>query len=297
MVRVVCILGDIREHYRRGSLSKRYRQTIETDLLQWVNELPQALALHDRTSRALKPYNVKLRQLHVPFFIAIVLLSHSDAPGQQFSLASLLAASFVTGIFEEYVSWGDIRFLAPSSIFYLLVASFVQVSSHQYSLGQDIEAEIANVRMSLRELAKSYRLAHGAERIFENLLRKSAAWGTASQTFSAALSPTQKALFMHFGPDLCAYWSLAFPNEVERSSSLNQSSTGERRIEPQTTVAQRARAGSVNDLTATISGQNAQAGLGLGQESLPFVQPTHNMGDFIFEGIDSWWAEWIEPNL
>lgn len=291
-VRIVSILGDITEHYRCGSLSERYRLNIELDLVRWINELPQALSLHDRTSRVLKPYDTKLRQLHVPFFVALIIFYRSDTPGQQFSLASLLAASFVSGIFEEYVSWGDIMFLAPASIFYLLVSSLIQVSSYQYpELGQNIEAEIANVRVSLKELRKRFPTAYGAERIFEDLLRKSRGRGAASQSFVATLSPTQGELFAHFGPDLCASWSLAFPNAFERTSSLDQFPTGE-----QPSALHPARAVFTNNLAGINSDPNAESSLSLAQEPFPLMHPADNIGEFTFGGFDFWWPDWTETN-
>ena len=219
-IRITSILGDITEHYRCGSLSELHRLNIESQLLRWVTELPRAVSLYEEVSKCVRPYDLKIRQLHVPFFVALIIFYRSDTPGQQFSLTSLLAASFVSGIFEEYIAWGDIMFLAPASIFYLLVASLIQVSSYRYaSLASKAESEISTVRVSLSELGRRFPTAHGAERIFENLLRKSRGKGATSQSFSMAISSVQRELFAPFGPELCASWSL-MPTEVDGTRNL-----------------------------------------------------------------------------
>ncbi len=284
-MRITTILGNITEHYRCGSLSELHRLNIESELLRWVTELPDAVSLYDKATRSVRPYDLKIRQLHVPFFVALIIFHRSDTPGQQFSLTSLLAASFVSGIFEEYIAWGDIMFLAPASIFYLLVASLIQVSSYRYpNLSSSADSEISTVRVSLKELGKRFPTAHGAERIFENLLHKARGKGTTSQSFSMTMSSEQRALLAPLGPELCASWLLMGPDVdgtdrrfiPERNSVLGEGGT-------QTSQNLQPEVGS--GFIGVDSGFNGNA--------LPSIQP-EGLGDFALGGFDFWWPDWTE---
>lgn len=301
-MRIISILGDITEHYRCGSLSERHRLNIELALLEWINGLPPALHLYDRKSLSLSPYEFKSRQLHVPYFVALIILYRSDTSSQNFSLASLLAASFVSGIFEEYIAWGDILFLAPASIFYLLVAGLIQISSHRYLiLAQNVDNEVRTVRLSLNELGKRFPTAHGAQRIFENLLRRSHCMGTTSKSFAMTLSPTQKELFAGFGPDLCALWPVVFGDSVDVTdiTSIKQFTPAGRDqdldhinsilntgVEPGLPSS-----GAVIDLN-----HSTHAGAGQAGNSSLMPEPTESTLDFTFGGLNSWWPDWTDSN-
>lgn len=297
-VRITSILGDITEHYRCGSFSERHRLSVELELLRWINELPPVFSLYDKSSGGLSPYDFRSRQLYVPFFVALIIFYRSDTPGQQFSLTSLLASSFVSGIFEEYISWGDILFLAPASIFYLLVASLIQVSSYRhYHLSQNKEKEISTVRMSLKELRRRFPTAYGAERIFENLLGRSDSRGPTSQKFSRALSPVQKQLFAPFGPDLCASWHLL-------SNGMGGSET---RYDPPAMTEgllheRHAALYNVIGSSNTADGVEFDPRLGsqvdasIAASTFPLVQPLDNLASYTLGGFDFWWPEWTELN-
>jgi hypothetical protein len=298
-VRITSILGDITEHYRCGSLSELHRLNIETALLRWIDELPPALCLHDKTSRVLNPYEFKSRQLHGPYFVALTIFYRSESPGQHFSLMSLLAASFISGIFEEYIAWGDIMFLAPASIFYLLVASLIQISSHRYiNLAQNAETEISTVRVSLKQLRKRFPTAYGAERIFENLLRKSRSREPPSQIFSMTLSPIQKELLAPFGFDLCPSWSLVFNNSFTGTETLDvseQFSTVSRNHHPQNSTL-RASTRSDFPVAGVDSTQDTYIGSDDAANGLQMLQPAEDLGDSSFGGLDLWWPDWTESN-
>jgi hypothetical protein len=214
---------------------------------------------------------------------------------------SLLAASFISGIFEEYIAWGDIMFLAPASIFYLLVASLIQISSHRYTnLAQNAESEISTVRVSLKQLGKRFPTAHGAERIFENLLRKSRSRETARESFSMTLSPIQKELLAPFGSDLCASWPLVFGESfggTERVDELEQYPTASQSPHrPHSTLQAGSRAAFPTDAPAVDSRQSTYIGSGDAANSLQLLQPAEGLGDYSFGGLDFWWPDWTEPN-
>ena len=303
-MRIISILGDITEHYRRGSLSEMTRLNIETALLQWINELPPALHLHDRPSRALTPYEFKSRQLHVPYFVTLIIFYRSETPGQHLSLASLVAASFVSAIFEEYVAWGDIMFLPAPFIFYLLVAALIQISSYHYvNLSANADSEIRTIRDSLKELKKRFPTAYGAERIFENLLQKSSSTTSPVQGFSMTLSPTQRELLAPFGPGLCHLWSTVFAEQdegTEAVSTFGQVSTArrDRRQHPQNNVLETGRVLGLTGGAGLIDfTQNAQAELGQGINHMHVPRPDESLGEAAFGGLDTWWPDWTDLNF
>ncbi|RFU74114.1 fungal specific transcription factor domain-containing [Trichoderma arundinaceum] len=256
-VRINSILADIVCHYRRGSLSERNRMDIETALLQWISDLPPSLHLFERNSRNLNPYNFKTRQLYVPYFVAIIIINRSNSPAQQFSLASLMAASLVTRIFEEYMDWADIMFLAPTSIFYLLVAGLIQISSHRYpDMAQRADPEVRTVRNALNELKKRFPTAQGAERIYENILSFSGSIGT-----------------------------------LDEPSMLEEFLTDRRNV---MTIPRVAAASSDNDGTSSQALNNR---LGQRRSSIQLSQPAIGEGEFSFGSLESWWPDWLDPNF
>ncbi|KIW13345.1 hypothetical protein PV08_08533 [Exophiala spinifera] len=306
-VRIVSILGDITEHHRRGSMTEMNRLNIETALLQWINELPPALRLYDKTSRALNPYDFKARQLHIPYFVALVIFYRSESPGhmQPFSLGSLLSASFISGIFDEFLAWGDVMFLAPAYIFYLLVAGLTQISSHRDStLSKNAEQEIHTVRTALDILKKRFPTALGAERIFENLLKKSRSLSPRPmrpQTVYKGLSPVQKELLSPFGPALCASWPIVFGKHVDGAPfdklALPLSMAERRQQESRDAETQNCTEGQAlvnGDVFVDFVENTNELGTVLG--GMPISQLDDGLGNLTFGGLDFWLPDWMGPN-
>ncbi|KAL7904081.1 fungal-specific transcription factor domain-containing protein [Trichoderma velutinum] len=295
------ILGDMVCHHRRGSLSERHRMDIEQSLLQWLQGMPASLRLFDHTSQTLSPYNLKLRQLYVPFFVALMIFYRPESRGSQFSLASLLAASCITRIYEEFIDWGDITFLAPTFIFYILVAGLTQLSAHRYlDLTQRAKADIQTVRVALTELKKRFPTAHGAERIFENILRKSQELQSPSITKSSlprALSDAQQELFSHFGPELCPLWSLDLGNPTDHRSTLFGDSSWNRKndavqepqqlhLQTQTPVASVEM--SMTDNRELLNGRAPEDSV------IQPIQVVDPAADFDLSSLDYLWPEWLD---
>ena len=163
-VKITSILGDLTEQCLRGNLTDRRRIELEDGLMEYMHNLPTAFHLYDRETETLMPYTFRSRQLHVPYFVALIILFRQGPPEKCPSTISILAASFISGIFEEYLDWGDISFVSPPSIFYLLVASLVQVSSHRFpALSSSTERETRITDQAIRS-SKSVSPPHSARR-------------------------------------------------------------------------------------------------------------------------------------
>lgn len=141
----------------------------------------------------------------MPFFVSLIILSRQKTPEKCPPAISLVAASFISGIFEEYLDWGDIAFVSPPSIFYLLVASLVQKSSHRFpAFSASTHRENRITSTALQELKKRYHTAVGAERIIESMNKVPTQ--TAVDPGVLAINAQQQEILTHFGPELCIEW-------------------------------------------------------------------------------------------
>lgn len=215
-VRITSILGELTEHYCRGTLSDRKRVEIEEDLLRWLKEMPASLELFDRDSKTLKEYNFKSRQLHVPYFVALIMLFRQDKTSQPPSAISSLAASFISGIFEEYLTHEDVSHLSPTAVFYLMVAALLQLSYHRFPpLDQARSEELQIITLSLNELKRRFPTAMGTERVVNQAMKHTTAIPVSAQPIRMAIPPEQRELVSSFGPELCRHWSVIFNSQNE----------------------------------------------------------------------------------
>lgn len=223
-VHITSLLGDLTEHYRRGTLSERKKVDFENSLRQWIKELPAPLQLYNPETGKLREYNIKSRQLNVLYFVALIILFRQEKTNQPPSPVSLLAGSFVSGIFEEYLTWEDISHLSVTSIFYLMVTALLQISYHRFpALATARAEEIEIITLSLNELKKRFPTALGAERVVNQVMKHAATTTTTlPETTSMprmVLTPEQRDFFSAFGPELCRKWSLVFDQPSEREFS------------------------------------------------------------------------------
>lgn len=222
-VRITSILGDLTELCRRGTLSDNKRMHIEDSLLRWVNEVPASFKLHHPLTGEPYSYKSKALQLHLPYFAALIILFRQKNSDQAPSTASLLAASFISGIFEEFLTWEDITFLAPTCIFYLMIAALVQLSSHRFeSLAESEAVEIEIIKLSLTELKKRFPSAVGAERIVNQVIKLSTDKPKSMRDTDLVLPIGQHNFFLPFGSKLCRKWSVVFENIEISKEGMSQ---------------------------------------------------------------------------
>lgn len=222
-VRITSILGDLTELCRRGTLSDNKRMHIEDSLLRWVNEVPVSFKLHDPLTGEPYSYKSKALQLHLPYFAALIILFRQKNSDQAPSTASLLASSFISGIFEEFLTWEDITFLPPTCIFYLMIAALVQLSSHRFkSLAASEAVEIEIIKLSLTELKKRFPSAVGAERVVNQVISLSTDKQKSMGDTDLVLPIEQHNFFLPFGSKLCRKWSSVFDNIDNSKDGVTQ---------------------------------------------------------------------------
>ncbi|KAJ9609790.1 hypothetical protein H2200_006118 [Cladophialophora chaetospira] len=213
-VLITSILGDMTEHYRRGTLSVRKKIDFEDALRRWLKAVPLSLRLHHPETMKLNEYNFKVRQLHVLYFTALIILFRQDSKDDPPSPVSLLAASFISGAYEEYLTYEDIAHLSVTSIFYLMVGALIQLSYQRFpSLATHRSQEIEIMTLSFQGLKKRFPSAIGAERVMNQMMQHSTTLADTPQSIRMVLTPEQKEFFAPFGPELCRKWSSVFDTQ------------------------------------------------------------------------------------
>ncbi|KIW33032.1 uncharacterized protein PV07_04534 [Cladophialophora immunda] len=298
-VQITSILGDMTEEYRRGTLSDRKKIDFEDTLRRWLKAVPPSLRLYNPETKRLNEYNFKSRQLHTIYFTSLIILFRHDKRDQPPSPVSLLAASFVSGIFEEYLTWEDVSHLAVTSIFYLMVAALLQLSYQRFpSLATHRTEEIEIIRSSLNEFKKRFPSGLGAERVVNQMMKHSTTLPETAQSVRIALSPDQEEFFAPFGPELCRKWRLvvespaAAPLEgLEDFAGVTQSDNGPVNT-AQTNHLLQASTDQAQDVQAMISTEPAWDG------GTPFAFSLDDQNLLLDQlGLDSvgrwWWADWM----
>ncbi|EMC99260.1 hypothetical protein BAUCODRAFT_396759 [Baudoinia panamericana UAMH 10762] len=224
-VQITLLLGDLTERSLRGDLTAHARVQLEERLLRWLADLPPTLQLFDRETRVLRAYNFASRNLHLAYFATLTILFHqkqkqnpsADVPP---TMPSLVAASFILGIVEEYLNWGDTAFVSPACIFYLFTASLALLSSHRFpclASAADAAQERGVVETTLEELKKRFASAYGKERVVKaitqlSLQQQSQGGGSGIVTQPRIdvlkLSPRELEFFAPFGAGLCRHWGI-----------------------------------------------------------------------------------------
>lgn len=200
---ILRLLADLTESIRRKALSTTPRINLENAVYRWVKQLPVEFHLFGRAPKCLMPYNFEARQLPVPYFVTLVILSRRSGAQSRSDSASLLASSFVVGIFEDFLNRDELCHCGPVSTFYALAAGLAQLPGLRYtSLMVTSEESLNIIQLSLKDLSKKWGSADGASAALAAMKRLT----LQSPSLGQAPSPVS-ADFMSFlddfGPELC----------------------------------------------------------------------------------------------
>jgi hypothetical protein len=104
-----------------------------------------------------------VRQLHVQYFTVLVILHRPTDPKLVPSATSLIASSFVAGLFEDFMARDELRFLGPIYTFYCLTAGMAQLSCYRYPEIVDVaEENLSIMGRALEELSGRWPSAVGS---------------------------------------------------------------------------------------------------------------------------------------
>jgi hypothetical protein len=215
-VEISSILADLTEASVRGTLGRSRTLSIETRLSDWIKDLPSDLRLYNQQTGKLALYQFKARQLHVPYFTALMILYRPVVAGGIPSTAAVLASSFVVGIYDEFLARGEVAMLASTFIFHLLASAVAQLTCYRYpALWETAEPELDIIAHALIELTKRFPTGLGAQRVIKHVTQ---AIKKESQLGGPPLLrgiPEHLEFFSSFGPELCSKWDFVYGHRAE----------------------------------------------------------------------------------
>ena len=289
-VRVYNILGTLTEHAVRNNLSHSCMLAIEVDLERWVRDLPEELHLYNRSTGEVTAYCSQVRQLHLPYFTALMISCRGNGSTNYLSARNILSSSFVTGIFEEFLAWGETSHLPPASIFHLMVAALVQVSCHgDKTLWESAEPELEVINTSLNELAKRFPTAIGAQRVIQHALRSFDGHKFATKSPQLHISSDHAPYFTAFGGSLCKKWPLIMEhnNDAQLSDVFKTAPT--LTLMDQTSYDPLRMPVTVQ---TTLQGELAFAGNETGAQQ--HKRADFDLDDFSADAYGNWvWSDWM----
>ncbi|KAK5449490.1 hypothetical protein LTS15_008565 [Exophiala xenobiotica] len=206
--RILRLLADLTESIRRKALTTTKRINLENTVYRWVKQLPAEFHLFGGSTKCLMPYNFEARQLLVPYFVTLVILSRRSSAQGRSDSASLLASSFVVGIFEDFLNRDELCHCGPVFTFYALAAGLAQLPGLRYtSLMVTSEEALSIIQLSLKDLGKKWGSADGALAALAEMKRLT----LQSPSLGQAPSPVSTdfmSFLDDFGPELCRQWDL-----------------------------------------------------------------------------------------
>lgn len=287
---IIQLLGGITECCLRKSLTASRRLEFENALFRWIKRLRADLhiLISSKSSRHHVP---EARQLFVAYFAILIILYRSPSPLSPPSPASLVASSFITGIFEEFLAKNEIRRLGPVFAFYALCAGLSQVPAHRYrSIRSTAEYEIAIIRLSLQELSRQWESAPGSlyslDRVMDEVLQQPHFDDPVPTVPSDAVG-----FFEDFGPAFCRQWSLVTGqregNETGDATGACQSSSSDPRMNPISVLPDLRSFAAANHIPSSAVGPYPT-------DSLAGLSPTLDPFEGVWEGSGfDWSGSWL----
>ncbi|KAL4783292.1 fungal-specific transcription factor domain-containing protein [Aspergillus varians] len=216
-VEICSVLGHLTQSCRRDSLTRRARQSVCRSLQRWIHGLPESLCLfHDANlrdgtlseRRSLSPYDFEARQLHVPYFICLIILCRPSLAHQPPSAAAIFASAYVVAIFEDFLARDEMQYLGSIFTFYLLAAGIGLLSCRRVPLlWSSAESGMETIYASLEQLARRWPSAMAPLRVLRTIADKQVSRpGDNSMVPVPTLPDEHVAFFDTFGPGLTWAW-------------------------------------------------------------------------------------------
>lgn len=189
------------------------RQQMESVLFRWTRTLPHNLRLsHELTYDVMYDFlslEFKARQLHVPYFMCLIILARSATPLGTISPVAAFAASFVAGIYENFLARDQVKYLQPVFTSFALVSGIVLLSLRPYpELWEVAQVDFEIILKCLLELSKQWKSAIGASKALQKAVEShDSALGSISTRSLTWLTQDQSYLFEGFSLDLCRMWA------------------------------------------------------------------------------------------
>ncbi|KAJ5502833.1 hypothetical protein N7463_005707 [Penicillium fimorum] len=223
------LLGDTVESHLRQEISRQRQVDLENAVYRWAKQVVPRLrsSVADQDDAAI--CNFEVQQLLIMYFVVLTILHRSPTPGSVPPAASLIASSFIAGIYEEFLLRDELRYLGPVFAFYPLCAGLSLLSSSRYShLQGTAEHELTVMKLSLQKLSERWLSAVGPLRALNKLTDKVRELGPFGGSLPT-LDPDAASFFEGFDTRLCKQWQI-----IGHSSEPTSGNTG---ISPTCTMA------------------------------------------------------------
>lgn len=205
---ISCHLGDTVECYLRREISRQRRVDLENAVYRWAKQvIPK---LHSSAALQEDPITShhEVQQLLVMYFVVLTIIHRSPTPNSVPPAASLVASSFIAGIYEQFLLRDELRYLGPVFAFYPLCAGLSLLSScRQAQLQITAEHELTVMKLCLQKLSERWLSAVGPLRALNKLTERVREQGTFDGP-PPSLDIDTASFFEGFDMKLCKQWSL-----------------------------------------------------------------------------------------
>lgn len=223
------LLGDTVESHLRQEISRQRQVDLENAVYRWAKQVIPRLRSCVTPQDNAVTCNFEIQQVLVMYFVVLTILHRSPTPGSVPPAASLVASSFIAGIYEEFLLRDELRYLGPVFAFYPLCAGLSLLSSCRYThLQNTAEHELTVMKLSLQKLSERWLSAVGPLRALNNLTEKVRELGPFGGV-SPTLDLDAASFFEGFDTKLCKQWQI-----IGHSS---ESPSGDADISPTCTMA------------------------------------------------------------
>ncbi|KAJ5245830.1 hypothetical protein N7468_000813 [Penicillium chermesinum] len=217
------LLGDTVECCLRQDFRQR-RVDLENSVFRWAKQVIPKLRSSALAQEDVITSQLEVQQVSVMYFVVLTILHRSPTPNSPPPPASLIASSFIAGIYEEFLLRDELRYLGPVYAFYPLCAGLPLLSSWRYSQLQiHAEHELTVVKLCLQKLAERWPSAVGPLRALNKLTDKVREQGLFEEPLPK-LDFDTASFFEGFDVGYCKEWAL-IGQEVESEVILRPTDT------------------------------------------------------------------------
>ncbi|KAL2067351.1 hypothetical protein VTL71DRAFT_1776 [Oculimacula yallundae] len=210
-VDICLLLASLTECCSQKQVPLEKRLYLENSLFKWSRTLPDDLRIGLPTTMSGNepaPYNLNARQLHLPYFTTVAMLTRMKSAQPAPSPATILASSFVAGIFEDILARDQQNLLSSIFTFYILAAGVALASVRRYpTLWASAQQDLDILQTALDQLGQRWASARGAKRALQIVIRQSMPSVTSREVISLPrLTPDDSLLLEGFPHTLCRLW-------------------------------------------------------------------------------------------
>ncbi|KAK6369516.1 hypothetical protein LTS17_009422 [Exophiala oligosperma] len=207
---ICCILGDISETCSRNSMTPSKHKDFENLLHAWPSQVPEHLRFPLRevsteTYMSLQS-QLNLRQLHLPYLLSLAIVGRS-LKNENISAQPIIAASFVAGIFRDFLARDEIKHLAPIFSRYCIASGFfLALSQPLNEVWTACQSDMEIFRRSLQELSRRWNSAKSGLRALEHFISMRDKQPRRASQKVVWLTEHQMRFFDCFPRDYCVIW-------------------------------------------------------------------------------------------